>query len=179
MDNHAHYLRYRETYIRKSRRNYKLKREEILQTKKEEYANLSLEERASLREQHNDYRRRNPEKCLNAKRKWLASLKGRASRIASRAKEREKSRRDPRINKNRHLKRTYGITLEQFEELLQTQGGKCKLCPSKDKLVVDHSHATGKLRGILCYACNTGIGHIERFSALALDKKVVEYLKEE
>jgi len=58
----------------------------------------------------------------------------------------------------------YGITAEEYEQQLQDQGGRCALCrePCRTgkRLAVDHDHETGKLRGLLCSACNTGIGSL-------------------
>lgn len=68
-----------------------------------------------------------------------------------------------------HLKRKYGISLEEYEEMLLLQDYKCKICGSvkanrewKTKhqrldLFVDHCHATGKVRGLLCNKCNVGL----------------------
>lgn len=54
----------------------------------------------------------------------------------------------------------YGVTAEQFEILFEAQNGKCKICdrPSVKALVVDHCHITGRVRGLLCRKCNSGIG---------------------
>lgn len=73
--------------------------------------------------------------------------------------------RTRRINRNCRLKRTYGITLLEFEILLELQGGGCALCGTTDQRGlgthhVDHDHETGKVRGILCHDCNTGIGSL-------------------
>lgn len=59
-----------------------------------------------------------------------------------------------------YLKTTYGITLEQYEELFLKHNGKCHIClESKDYyLHVDHNHKTGKVRGLLCNNCNRGLG---------------------
>lgn len=56
------------------------------------------------------------------------------------------------------LKYRYNITLEQYNQMLQTQNSKCLIC-GKDQtidecLVVDHCHTTGKVRGLLCNNCN-------------------------
>lgn len=55
------------------------------------------------------------------------------------------------------LKKTYGITLEQYEALLAHQDGRCAVCygkPRKRRLAVDHNHKTGEIRGLLCTRCN-------------------------
>lgn len=60
--------------------------------------------------------------------------------------------------------KNYGITKAEFTELLTMQDGKCAICGTAngggkgDGWHVDHAHGTGKVRGILCSACNTGIG---------------------
>lgn len=67
------------------------------------------------------------------------------------------------IVRNRHLKNKYGISLEQYLLLLIKQEGKCKICKRDHseftiQLAVDHSHETGKVRGLLCFTCNVGLG---------------------
>jgi hypothetical protein len=57
------------------------------------------------------------------------------------------------------LKR-YGITSKDFETMLEKQNGACAVCKKKKKLCVDHDHETGKVRGLLCRACNTAIGNL-------------------
>jgi len=57
--------------------------------------------------------------------------------------------------------RKYSITKEQWEELAAKQEGKCAICLRYLPLRVDHNHATGKVRGLLCHSCNLGIGIFE------------------
>jgi len=61
-----------------------------------------------------------------------------------------------------YLKRQYGITHEDYELLLKTQGGKCAICRRAPldgvTLHIDHDHVTLKIRGILCGSCNRLIG---------------------
>lgn len=65
------------------------------------------------------------------------------------------------------LKTSYGITPEHYEQLLAEQGGCCAVCRGSDPyarhhnlFAVDHDHVTGKVRGLLCAKCNTGIGQL-------------------
>ena len=78
------------------------------------------------------------------------------------------------------LKKNYGISFEQYQEMYTKQKGNCACCGQhesafKRKLHVDHCHKTGKVRGLLCHSCNAAIGHfgdsIERLIS------AIEYLK--
>lgn len=64
-----------------------------------------------------------------------------------------------------HLKRSYGLTSKDYFDMLESQGGGCKLCGrlpnGKNKMPVDHNHKTGKVRGILCTPCNRALGILE------------------
>lgn len=65
-----------------------------------------------------------------------------------------------------HLKRSYDLELEDYEQMVIEQGNKCYLCnqePSDvyNKLVVDHCHKTGKVRKLLCRGCNVFLAKIE------------------
>jgi hypothetical protein len=64
------------------------------------------------------------------------------------------------------LKRDYGITPEEYLEIQAFQGGTCYICQRANgrtvRLCVDHDHATGFIRGLLCKACNTFLGRQAR-----------------
>lgn len=64
-----------------------------------------------------------------------------------------------------HLRKLYGIGVEDYESLYRFQAGKCSICerrPTKERrLVVDHDHATGEVRGLLCGRCNLALGALE------------------
>ena len=56
-----------------------------------------------------------------------------------------------------HLRKSYGISLEDYRKILDSQGGSCWICrggTSKRFLAVDHCHKTGDVRGLLCARCN-------------------------
>ena len=60
-----------------------------------------------------------------------------------------------------HLMRKYGMKIEQYDAMLEAQGGGCFICsrpPREDiSLHVDHDHSTGNVRGILCFRCNNAL----------------------
>jgi hypothetical protein len=65
---------------------------------------------------------------------------------------------------NAHLLRKFGITLDDYNAMLQRQGGVCAIChrpPTGQRLAVDHSHSTGNNRGLLCFDCNVALGKFE------------------
>ena len=87
----------------------------------------------------------------------------------------------PCVSKAAHAKRieeTYGITAEQYAELLAYQDGACYICrrkPVSKRLAVDHDHATGYVRGLLCKACNRDVlGHLR--DDLASLQRAIDYL---
>jgi len=57
-----------------------------------------------------------------------------------------------------HLRRRYGITGEEADELLENQSGVCAICKVAPAVHVDHDHATGAVRALLCFNCNGGLG---------------------
>jgi Recombination endonuclease VII len=71
------------------------------------------------------------------------------------------------VKKSQNLLTVYGITLIEYEARLAEQGGGCAVCGDtqtrKDRkyLYVDHDHATGEVRGLLCTNCNFAIGHAQ------------------
>jgi hypothetical protein len=80
----------------------------------------------------------------------------------NKAKRNAGNREWNRLNKDRvfarRLLREYGITVVEYNAILEAQGGRCKICGNVDKLCIDHNHATNRVRGILCDDCNVGLG---------------------
>ena len=84
---------------------------------------------------------------------------------------------------DRHYRRSYGMSLSQVEELLASQNGACALClrdlPSLRafgrQASVDHCHATGRVRGVLCRGCNLGLGNFREDPEALL--RAIEYLR--
>ena len=70
----------------------------------------------------------------------------------------ESRRRLHGSSRHYHLKRRYGIGAREVEDLVREQGGVCPICDRSDPDHVDHDHATGRVRGVLCFNCNGGLG---------------------
>lgn len=77
------------------------------------------------------------------------------------------------------LQREYGLTLEQYNEMFSTQRGCCAICGRHQSefargLVVDHDHATGAVRALLCMKCNCGVGYFDDDPAVLM--AAIQYL---
>lgn len=99
----------------------------------------------------------------------------RENREAQNAKTRRYKRRQRELGKStpsdlRANLRRYGLTPEQWQEMFEAQNGVCAICLKPEtrvakgrlqRLAVDHDHDTGRVRGLLCSFCNTGIGCLQ------------------
>jgi hypothetical protein len=71
-----------------------------------------------------------------------------------------------RRSANNHLRVRYGLSIEEFEQLLVEQDGQCALCRTTspggrwNSFHVDHCHDTGRIRGLLCHGCNAALGQL-------------------
>jgi hypothetical protein len=94
-------------------------------------------------------------------------------------------------SKGHQLKYKFGITLEEYNLMVESQGGVCAICGGKNftrhkgthnnkavavSLAVDHDHKTGQIRGLLCNACNTSLGKFKDDPVLL--RKAIKYLEE-
>lgn len=85
--------------------------------------------------------------------------------------------------KDKSLKYTYSISLDEYTDLLKKQGGLCMICKQPETRVVkqktcflhvDHNHENGIIRGLLCHACNTGIGLLKE--DITILQEAINYL---
>ena len=114
-------------------------------------------------------------------------IKYRRDRHADRDDVRAKAREYYELNKvhinaerrRRHIEVRYGLTLGAFDAMLESQNGCCAIChsdsPGKTTWYVDHDHITGRLRGLLCNLCNSGLGYFRDNQDFLLS--AVEYLR--
>ena len=80
-------------------------------------------------------------------------------------------------SKEYNLKKKFSLSLLEYEEMLTKQNGVCAICGGTctKSLAVDHDHATGAIRGLLCNNCNRGLGHFK--DNLKNLQQAIDYLK--
>lgn len=104
------------------------------------------------------YAKNNPERALQ--RKKQARLNRKEAKKSWTPEQKEKERRR---QYNNTLKKTYGITIEDHDQMLETQNYSCAICKTKEPegqgtFHVDHCHSTGNIRKLLCAKCNMMLG---------------------
>ena len=81
--------------------------------------------------------------------------------------------------RNKFLKRTFGISLTQYDSMLIAQNGRCAICLDKvtpaKALSVDHNHETGKVRQLLCHLCNVMLGSARESEDILM--RAISYLR--
>lgn len=101
----------------------------------------------------------------------------------------EKAKRNARYKKNpmkpeeiraKNLKQTFGLTIEQYNQMFIDQAGCCAGCNRpqsafKWRFAVDHDHTTGVIRGLLCNACNLSLGKLK--DSISTLKNLINYLE--
>ncbi|MDQ1374746.1 MAG: hypothetical protein QOJ09_2084 [Actinomycetota bacterium] len=106
--------------------------------------------------------RASPEAAKERTRRWQREN---PERYAANQRKHKESGRKKLADRRSHLKRKYGMTLGDYDRLLEQQGGGCAICgrpPREDmSLHVDHDHETGRVRGLLCFPCNNTLGDFE------------------
>lgn len=119
-------------------------------------------------------------KLLGHNPRWVAK------HLAGKENDPEKLERIKQWRHENQLKRTFGLSVEQFNEMLTKQNGVCAICKSPEtaksnvrveirRLAVDHCHTTGKVRALLCTTCNTSLGGFKDDPRLL--QAAIEYLK--
>lgn len=119
----------------------------------------------------------NKEKRIEAQKKWVAKNKHK--------KKQYTANEAPRARERNYIKK-FGITVEEYNVILEQQKGVCKICNNPEtsknnkgepkKLAVDHCHITGKIRGLLCIGCNIGLGQFKDNKEIL--SSAIKYLEE-
>lgn len=119
--------------------------------------------RPCARQVGTDYYRNNRERCLSTQKRYHCN--------------------QPAQRKINDLKAKYGLTADQYDELVRSQGNACAVCgkrrpgesSARGWFHVDHDHQTGKVRGLLCCHCNWGLGNFGDSEDTL--QKAIEYLR--
>jgi Recombination endonuclease VII len=160
-----------EKYREASRKRYQEKPEEIKKYNQERYQ----KNKDKIYETQKRWEQKNPEAKKEIKKRYRETHreelreKGRIYAKKNRKRQsayRRELRKDPIYRKNEKLKDKYGITLEDYNNMVDSQLNKCLICKNEfsesgnnfSGPCIDHSHMTGKIRGLLCRRCNAGIG---------------------
>ena len=118
---------------------------------KDYYKNYRKEHKEGIKEYHSSYYINNKERINKNSSKW--------------------ARDNPDKIRASKLRCQYGLTVEEYQQMLESQGFVCSICESPEtvtdikgnlkSLCVDHNHSTGKVRGLLCDSCNRGLGFLK------------------
>lgn len=131
------------------------------------------------------YRRLNPDRVREISRR--SNEKRRSNpEVVIKIREYQKLYRESNKEKLRDAERQrkFGITKQKYAELFLSQNGVCAICEKPETatrkgvvkaLAVDHCHETGKIRGLLCSDCNTGIGKLKEDRKILIS--AIRYLK--
>lgn len=166
---------------------YQKHRAKILAYSKEWHANNP--DRAKINRKR--FKENNPNYFNEYQKQWIKDNPDKYKDITKRCydnnrdailKQQREYRLTPKGNsnlKNSQLKLKFDITIDDYNQMLKKQGECCAGCKRhksefKRALAVDHNHDTGKIRGLLCYKCNSAIGYLKEDVA-TLDR-LKEYL---
>lgn len=161
---------YKDPDVRRERRRMKYQNtpvEERTAKERDRYHNGG--KKASMAEYH----QRTKDERLAYRRQYYAENR-------EKILERERIRRitNPEHYKRAKLKMRYGITFGERDALIKEQGHKCAICgggPGHKGWHVDHCHRSGRVRGILCFKCNTGLGNFRDNEAFL--QSAINYLR--
>lgn len=131
--------------------------------------------RVRHREEVKRWKKRHPEKARELARRNYSRHRAKFC-----AKSRKQYRQKPEIRLRSDLLKRYNLTIQAFRALLASQKGLCAICGESEKgrfsrLSVDHDHETKAIRGLLCSACNSGLGRFKDKEELLV--RALEYLR--
>src|SRR5690606_21109255 len=131
-----YYLTNRERILNQSKIYRERTKTKRLAARRERYRR----NRKHILQQNNQWRKQNKDKVRSMKKRYAKENAG-------------------MLLKTKQANR-YGMSRKELLALERKQKNLCALCRAKKKLCVDHDHRTGRVRGLLCHACNTGIGQL-------------------
>jgi hypothetical protein len=119
----------------------------------------------------------NPQKYVAMVRRWQRTNPARLREYRDKRNARPEIKRQQR---DMYYRRTYGISADEVDEMLEAQNGRCAICGAKPERLasmhIDHDHEHGHLRGLLCLSCNQGLGQFRDDPAILL--RAIVYLRQ-
>jgi hypothetical protein len=118
----------------------------------------------------------NRDRYIQRTQEWVAANPDRVAEYRAEYRNRPERKRAMR---DLYYRRTYGLSADEVDVMLDAQGGGCAICgvlpDTLGKLHLDHDHMTGDIRGLLCQSCNQAIGHLRDDPALL--RRAADYLE--
>lgn len=161
-------LRCKDCSCRDRKNEYERRKEQYIKYTKD----WCKENKEITNERQKNYRKENPERYRETdKRKRLKQIE----RLGS-----------PLFNKIKKVGK-YRMTVEDYDSLMRDQNGVCAICKKVSRrrntsrvnelapLSVDHCHSSGKIRGLLCGSCNSGLGMFQ--DNIEYMKEAIQYLQ--
>lgn len=128
-----------------------------------------------------EYRQSKPEHIKEVQDKWKIKNKHRTSGYSKSWRSRNPDKVKDQDRRN-HLRTEYGLTVEQYDDMVALQEGRCLVCREipmgkrgYSTLHVDHCHITGRVRGLLCGRCNTALGSLKESEEIT--QNLVRYIQ--
>jgi hypothetical protein len=131
---------------------------------KEDYAARSKLWQANHKEYKACYNQEHKEENKAYRKRWYSNNKEKYKEQQARYNQTLDPEERRMSKRGAHLKNRYGITLEEYDEMNEAQGGVCAACGGSNGsrvLCVDHDHRTEEVRGLLCDSCNFVLGHVD------------------
>ena len=132
------------------------------------------------KEQSQLYRKQKPEKVKEIKKKWYKRNKKHVIKKSKSWADRNKEDRVKIWRKSQYGAK-YNLTLEQYEKMVELQGGVCALCQrpplGSKRLAVEHDHKSGRIRGACCFKCNKFLIGRRTEKDIPMLKKLIAYLE--
>ena len=148
--------------------------------REEHFRKYHEDHRSSSLEYHKNYYLENKEAHQEYGRNYYTENK---EHILRRTKRNGKRRRDSGLAAEQHRRFKYGLSRQEYEDMLASRDGLCDICSvemrlsghRKDSVCVDHCHDSGEVRGLLCNACNRSLGGFQDDSEIV--QRAADYLQ--
>lgn len=126
------------------------------------------EERIKARARSERWKQNNPERYAENQRRWRSEPEN-IKKNRAYQKEYRKALGSQEYRRNLWLRSSYGLSVEDYNLMLESQDGRCLICKRtgeesrsrSGRLAVDHNHATNDVRGLLCTNCNKALGQFQ------------------